>query len=203
MSTTIVLVRHGETDWNREHRFQGHADTRLNEEGRRQAQALAELLGGEHFVAAYSSPLQRAFETAEILAAPLGLDVATTDALMEVDVGSWSGLTTAEVAERFPEGFRRWSAFGHGWDDGESYEELGLRVLSGLHEIAAAHRGARVLVVTHGGPIRSAVAAARGFPFESARSEIGVVGNCATLSIVVRGGVVEAVDRPPRGGLHR
>ena len=162
MPTTIVLVRHGETDWNRENRFQGHADTQLNEAGRAQARALALELAGESFRTVYSSPLLRAHETAAILAASLDLEVEPADELMEVDVGSWSGLTRTDIEARFPDGFNRWLEYGHGWDDGESYDELGERVVSGLLRIAAAHPRGNVLAVTHGGPIRSALAAAEG-----------------------------------------
>jgi probable phosphoglycerate mutase len=106
--TTIVLVRHGETDWNRENRFQGHADPPRNEAGRAQSREVAEQLVAERVTIVYTSPLQRAHETARILAARLDLDVRVSDALEEVDVGSWSGLTRAEVEARFPDGFRRW-----------------------------------------------------------------------------------------------
>ena len=194
MATTIVLVRHGETDWNRERRFQGHADVPLNEEGRRQVRELAEALAGESFARAYSSPLRRAAESAEILASRLALEVRPSDALKEVDVGSWSGLTVAEVEARFPAGYRRWIEWrASGWEDGESYDELAQRVVAGLHELARAHPGGNVLAVTHGGPIRSAMAAALGLPLDDVSDRIGVVGNCAVARILVGDGKLEAV----------
>ena len=100
---------------------------------------------------------------------------------MEVDVGSWSGLTRTEVEERFPTGYARWLEYGHGWDDGETYDELGARVVSGLVRIGREHDGGDVLAVTHGGPIRSALAAADRVPFEEARRSIHVIGNCAVV----------------------
>ncbi len=194
MATTFVLVRHGETDWNRERRFQGHADVSLNDEGRRQSLVLADRLANERFAAAYSSPLRRALETAEIVCARVELAVEPSEALKEVDVGSWTGLTTAEVEERFPDGFHVWAeSRSGGWTDGETYEELGSRVVSELREIAARHPDERVLAVTHGGAIRSALAAATGLPFGSGRSEIGFVENCEVVEITIREGVIEAV----------
>jgi probable phosphoglycerate mutase len=192
--TTIVMIRHGETDWNRENRFQGHADTELNEAGRAQARALAVELADESFRAVFSSPLLRAYETAMILAERCTLAVEHAAALMEVDVGSWSGLTREEVEARFPDGFRRWLEYGHGWDDGESYEELGARVVAGLLRVAEAHPHGTVLAVTHGGPIRSALAVAHGVPFDEARRSIHVVGNCAVVRLAVRDGKLERVD---------
>jgi broad specificity phosphatase PhoE len=195
--TTILLARHGETDWNRESRFQGHADPPLNENGRLQARRLASQLAAEPLAALYSSPLRRAHETAQILARSLGLELRVSQALMEVDVGSWSGLTRDEVGERFPYGFRRWLAYGHGWDDGESYDELGRRVLEGLRAIADAHAGERVVAVTHGGPIRSALAAAAAIPFDDARRSLRVVDNCAVVGIAVEDGRLERLPTPP------
>jgi broad specificity phosphatase PhoE len=195
VATTIVLVRHGETDWNRERRFQGHADVALNEAGRAQVAALAEELADERFAAAYTSPLRRAAESAEILAARLALVVHPNDALGEVDVGSWSGLTIREVEERFPDGFERWSDWKvEGWEDGEQYEDFGRRVVGGLLEIAGWHPGEQVLAVTHGGPIRTALAAAVGPSAADARGPNIVVGNCAVVRIAVREGVIQAVD---------
>ena len=194
MATTIVLVRHGETDWNRDNRFQGHADPPLNDSGRAQARALAGELKGRGLAAVYTSPLRRASETASILGAELGLEPIADASLMEVDVGSWSGLTRTEVEERFPAGFARWLEYGHGWNDGETYDDLGARVVTGLTAIAGRHDGAAVLAVTHGGPIRSALAAAQGVPFGEARRSIHVIGNCAVVDLAVRDGKLERVD---------
>jgi 2,3-bisphosphoglycerate-dependent phosphoglycerate mutase len=192
--TTIVMVRHGETDWNRDNRFQGHADPPLNETGRAQARALARELGGETFAAAYTSPLRRAAETARILGDSLCLEPVPDMSLKEVDVGSWSGLTRTEVEERFSSGFARWLQYGHGWEDGETYDELGERVVSGLLRIAGRHDGGRVLAVTHGGPIRSALASAERVSFEDARRSIHVIGNCAVVRIAVRNRRLERAE---------
>jgi broad specificity phosphatase PhoE len=194
VATTIVLVRHGETDWNRDNRFQGHADPPLNDVGRTQARALAGELSSRRFAAAYTSPLRRAAETAAILGDALHLQPRLDTSLMEVDVGSWSGLTRTEVEERFPLGYARWLEYGHGWDDGETYDELGARVVSGLVHIGRQHDGGDVLAVTHGGPIRSALAAAERVPFEEARRSIHVIGNCAVVQLAVREGKLERVD---------
>jgi broad specificity phosphatase PhoE len=193
VSTTIVLVRHGETDWNRERRFQGHADPPLNDAGRAQALDCADELRAETFAAVYTSPLLRARETAAILAHELGLEPLADESLQEVDVGSWSGLTREEVETRFPDGYTRWLDYGHGWDDGESYDDLGRRVTAGLLGIAGRHPNATVLGVTHGGPIRSALAVADGVPFEDARRSIHVIGNCAIVRIAARDGKLERV----------
>lgn len=144
--TTLLLARHGETDWNLEGRWQGWADPPLNDTGRSQALALAEQLRSTPFDAVYSSDLKRAHETAEILAAPHGVAVVVDRDLREIDVGSWSGLTRAEIAERFPGGSR---------PDGETHDQHARRVRAAVTRIARGHTGGRVLVVTHGGTIRS------------------------------------------------
>jgi broad specificity phosphatase PhoE len=195
VTTTIVLARHGETDWNRERRFQGHADTPLNHAGRAQAAELAALLEGEPFSGAYTSPLRRAAETAEIVAARLVVEARPHSALKEVDVGSWSGLSVEEVEERYPEGYARWlENRAAGWHDGETWEELAARVVAGLHEIARRHPGEHVLAVTHGGVIRTARAVALGLSAEEIHPEMAPLTNCATYRIAVRDGKLEAVD---------
>jgi probable phosphoglycerate mutase len=125
--TRILLARHGETEWNRVGRWQGHADQPLNEAGRLQASELAERLAGDGITAVYSSDLARARETADAVADRLGLEVVEDEGLREIDVGSWSGLTRAEVERRFPEGYARWlqGEIGH---DGETREQLTARV---------------------------------------------------------------------------
>jgi len=193
MATTIILVRHGETDWNRDRRFQGQADVVLNETGRAQVRVLAAELAREAFSIAYTSPLRRAAESAEILAATLGLEVRPCNALMEVHVGSWAGLTVPEVETQFPDGHRRWLDSRAGWEDGETYDELGMRVVKGLGRIGADHPDTQVLAVTHGGPIRAILAAVRGLPFEASRDEIRFVENCEAVRVTIQDGALEAV----------
>jgi probable phosphoglycerate mutase len=192
--TTILLARHGETDWNRDNRFQGHADPPLNETGRSQAAELSAALVDEPLAAVYSSPLRRAFETAGIVAAPHGLEPLPVDALREVDVGSWQALTRAEIEERFPEQFARWLEYEEGWEDGESYEEMGRRVIAGLLELAANHAGERILAVTHGGPVRAAYALADGITHVEARRRGPVVANAFVAEFAVEDGNFRRVD---------
>ena len=146
MVTTLLLARHGETEWNRVGRWQGWADPPLNDTGWAQAHDLAAQLRGTPFDAVYSSDLRRAHETALVLAEPHGLEVVTDPDLREIDVGAWSGLTRAEIAERFPDGDR---------PGGETREQHSVRVLAGVERIARAHPGERVLIVAHGGCVRA------------------------------------------------
>jgi probable phosphoglycerate mutase len=186
--TELLLVRHGETDWNREGRFQGHADPPLNDLGRDQARELAATLGGEEVSAVYASPLKRAFETAELIAAARGLTAVPVEGLREVDVGSWQALTRAEAEARFPQQFRRWLEYGQGWDDGETYDEMGERVIAALRALAARHEDERIIGVTHGGPIRAALALAAGISHAEARRRGPAIGNCFVARIAADGG---------------
>ena len=183
MTTTILLARHGESDWNRSKRWQGFADRPLTDLGREQAVELARRLEDTELDAVYSSDLQRARDTAEVVAQSKGLTVETTPDFREVDVGSWSGLTRGEAEARFPELYVRWLQGGEGWEDGETYEQLGERVIQAIQRIARNHRGERVLVVAHGGTIRAIHAAALGLDIHSYRRIQRVEPN-ATLSAV-------------------
>jgi broad specificity phosphatase PhoE len=186
--TEILLARHGETDWNRESRFQGRADPPLNDLGRGQAAGLAETLAGEEVAAIYTSPLRRALETAEVVAQPHQLTPAAVEGLREVDVGSWEGLTRCEVEQRFPEEFHRWLDYGQGWDDGETYEQMGRRVIAALEELAWKHNDERIIAITHGGPIRAALARAAGTSYSEARRAGPSIGNCFVARFTVGNG---------------
>ena len=192
--TELLLVRHGETDWNRERRFQGHADPPLNDTGREQARELAEQLAGERIDAVYTSDLRRARETAEIVASPLGAEVVALRELREIDVGSWQGLTWPEIEERHPDGVRRWEVDGHGWDGGETYEELGERIVAVLTEIAARHPAQRVLVVGHGGTVRATRAFVEGVSVAESRRRNAAIGNCEVFRVVTRDGTWRGLD---------
>jgi broad specificity phosphatase PhoE len=187
--TTILLARHGETDWNRDNRFQGHADPPLNAAGRQQSRALAATLAGEPLAAVYTSPLRRAAETAEIVAAPHGLRVEAVEGLREIDVGSWEGMTRADLEQQDPEQFRRWLVeHEQGWEDGETYEEMGRRVVPALLGLVERHEGERILAVTHGGPIRAAIAVSKGITHAEARRRGPMLGNCFLASFVAENG---------------
>jgi broad specificity phosphatase PhoE len=187
-STTILLARHGESDWNRARRWQGWADRPLTRRGRDQAGALALRLARIPLDAVYASDLERARETAAAVARSQGLEVRVDPGLREVDVGSWSGLTREEAAARFPEAYARWRDGGAGWGDGESYEAMSARVLATVHAIAAAHDGDRVLVVSHGGPIRALHAAALGLDVEAYRRLRPVEPNARLSAVCLQDG---------------
>jgi 2,3-bisphosphoglycerate-dependent phosphoglycerate mutase len=171
--TVLLLARHGETDWNAEGRLQGHTDRPLNDYGRRQAEALAERLGGEQVDAVYASDLMRARETAEIVGARLSLPVVLDPGLRERNWGTWEGLTPDERTRVELEG--------------ETPEEHRKRILDAIDRIAERHPDGRVLVVTHGGSMRRIQAAVLGVA-------LPVVENCATWGCVRENGAWRQID---------
>ena len=179
--TEILFVRHGETDWNVERRVQGHSDRPLNANGEAQAQALAAGLRGGRLDAVYASDLTRARDTAAAVAEVHGLDVELLPALREKNFGSWEGLLDTEIRERFPQ------ANGGPWGDAESSEEVAERVLSALHEIAVRHPGGRVLVVSHGGPLRAVLR-------HCSAGGDGHIANCHVARIGIEDGAVLSLD---------
>jgi 2,3-bisphosphoglycerate-dependent phosphoglycerate mutase len=170
-ATTLLLIRHGETAWNAEHRIQGHLDIPLSATGIRQAALLAERLARETIDAVYSSELARAWLTAEPLAGRIGLEITTDTRLRERSFGTFEGLTLDEIAVRHPEGFRNWRERDPAWamEGGESGQLLMDRVLAALHDIVSRHRGKTVAVVTHGGVLDVAYRAARGLQWGAPR----------------------------------
>ena len=184
--TTLILARHGETDWNRDGRFQGHADPPLNDRGREQARSLAEALADQPVEAIYSSDLRRAHETAQIVAERKSMDVIVDPDLRERDVGEWSGLTFPEIEERFPDELRRFRE--EGASIGESRKALAERVVAAVRRIADAHPHGQVLVVTHGGALRSLRHAAGG------EAGAPVVRNGQVLKMAIRSGTFARLD---------
>ena len=145
-STRVLLVRHGQSEWNAVGRWQGQADSALSDLGRQQAREAADAVGAVDAV--WASDLVRAVETATIIADRIGVGPVVVDPdLRERDAGEFSGLTRAEIAERFP-GYLEERRRPPGW---ESDEHLLARALRGLHRIASEVPGGDVLVVTHGG----------------------------------------------------
>jgi broad specificity phosphatase PhoE len=193
--TTLLLVRHAESDWNVENRFQGLTDRPLTDLGREQAERLAGELATARVDAVYTSPLRRARATAEILARRHGLEPTVVADLREIDVGGWAGLSRAEVESRYPDGFRRWIEGMEGWEGGESYSQMAARVVRAVTGIAEAHpRDAQVLVVTHGGPIRAVHAAAAGMEVHAYRRLHPVEPNAAVSTVAVEDGRITRID---------
>ena len=181
--TTILLARHGESDWNRDRRWQGHADRPLTDLGREQAHVLADRLATTELDAVYSSDLERARETAAIVAEPHRLPVRELSDLREVDVGLLVRPDTGGGRGAVSGCVSSLDRGGEGWDDGETYEQLSERVVGAVLAIAARHPHGRVLVVAHGGSIRAVHATALGVDVHTYRRIQRVEPN-ATLSAV-------------------
>jgi broad specificity phosphatase PhoE len=191
--TTLLLVRHGETDWNRDQRWQGHSDTPLNERGRQQARELAATLDPPDRI--YSSDLARARETAEILSTRLGVPVVLDQRLRERSFGAWEGLTSPEIERRFAAELARWRAReGAGAADAEPFEAFAARVGGFLDELLDRHPGEEVLVVAHGGTIRAIHALATGLDYVRDHLSIPAVDNCVPSKYAFRNGKLAPID---------
>jgi broad specificity phosphatase PhoE len=172
--TPLVLIRHGQTDWNVEGRWQGQADPPLNERGREQAYHAAEYHKQFGFNALYSSDLSRAMETAQIIGQEMGLAVIAEPRLREINLGQWQGMLSADIQAQYPDEFRRWhkqplSAQPPG---GETILVLSARVLAAVNEIIARHPKQRIGMVSHEFPIAIVLCRSAGLRLDHLRSTI-------------------------------
>jgi broad specificity phosphatase PhoE len=155
LTTRLILIRHGETDWNVEGRYQGQADPPLNQRGLAQAHQLAQKLRGVGLDVLYSSPLRRALQTAQILAEALDVPLHTEPRLMEIHQGEWQTLLYTEIAARYPELFDRWQT--EPWTvtlpGGENIAQVQERVYAAVDEILSRHEGQCIGMVAHRLPI--------------------------------------------------
>ena len=179
----LLLIRHGQSTWNREHRIQGQLDPPLSDEGRRQAERVGQRIAGRHFAGFYSSDLKRAFETAQAIEAATGLQAEPMAGLREIFLGEWEGLRTDDLAQRFPEAWASWTDEPD-WDlvpGGEGAALFETRVAAALDEILSRHAQGDVVVVTHGGVIQIALHRVIGrpsrglFPFKIQNASISVI----------------------------
>ena len=197
-TTTLFLVRHGETDWNAEGRWQGQTDVPLNPRGREQAREVAGRLRSAGLASIASSDLLRARTTAEIVAAELGLAVSHLDAaLRERRFGCFEGLTREEVLARYPEAWARYVADpGPAPPGGESRDELLGRLLPAVTSAAARLPGP-VLVVMHGGAMRALLAGHVGeMPRPSSSSwPLHGIQNGHVFQITLEGGRITGAER--------
>ena len=180
--TQVLVVRHGETDWNRQGRWQGQGGPGLNETGREQAARVAARLARLRIDAVYTSDLERAEQTAAIIGRAIGHTPRREHGLREVDNGDWRGLTRAQVRERDPDGYRRWLRGESAWHGGETYDQMHARVIATLERLLAAHSRGRIVLVSHGGAVRAIVAHAAGLPGHD-RVHIDGAQNCSLTTV--------------------
>lgn len=155
MVTELFLIRHGETKWNRELRFQGHADLELNQRGLEQAQITAHFLAEHRFDRFYSSDLKRAGQTAEVLAAPHNLPVSARKDLREINYGDWEGQTYRQLWEQEPQSLEKWSQDPSAIKPpgGETLPDFQLRVVNFFFSLIKESAGKRIVVICHGGTL--------------------------------------------------
>ncbi|MTI82805.1 MAG: alpha-ribazole phosphatase [Firmicutes bacterium] len=164
MNCRVYLVRHGETEWNATMRFQGQTDVELSKQGKKQACALAERLQKVEFGGIYSSNLNRAYETASIIAAHHNLKVEQERGFGEINFGAWEGLTYKEIQQKYSRSAARW------WQDplatrvpgGESLGDVVDRSMATLLKTCKIHADQTVLIVTHGGVVKSIISSVLG-----------------------------------------
>lgn len=175
MNTTILLIRHGETAWNATRRLQGHTDIALNDEGVRQADALARALAAEPLTAVISSDLLRARQTAQAVADWHGMQVGIDRQLRERCYGGFEGLQYAQIATVYPQHYAAWQArdvdalMPPGERAPESFRQFFMRSTAAIAHWAAQYPGRTIAIVAHGGVLECACRAARGLPLASPR----------------------------------
>ena len=193
--TTILLVRHGESEGNVLSVFTGHRAYPLTPMGHKQAAITADYIAENYSVdAVYSSDLPRAFQTAEHIALQFDLPIVTDPALRELFGGQWENKCFAELPEQYPEDFSVWSndTIHARCTGGESVLELTERVISGIKRVAEKYPGQTLVMVTHATPIRTALWKVSGSP-EEAFQNTGFGCNCAVSELTFENGMLSIV----------
>jgi probable phosphoglycerate mutase len=169
--TQVIIVRHGQTQWNQRGIRQGHLDSDLTTKGIAQAKALGIRLAREHFTMLYSSDLGRAVHTARIIAASTGHEIMTDARLRERHLGIFQGLDGAEIKAKYPEEYRLHRTVGPDYviPEGESVRQQVARNVAYLTEIATTHGGQTIVVVTHGGVLSGLFRHTFSIPFDAPR----------------------------------
>ena len=149
--TSVYLVRHGETAWNKEEIFRGRTDISLNEIGFREAELVGDYLKGKDIHVIYSSPLSRAMETARSIAQVFNLKVQPLEGIIDMSFGKWEGLPLKEVQTRDGELYRQWREEPHlvTLPGGESLDEVRVRAMAALEEVIRYHKGMNIVLVSH------------------------------------------------------
>ncbi|MBU17922.1 MAG: alpha-ribazole phosphatase [Chloroflexi bacterium] len=176
---TLMIVRHGETEWNAEGRIQGHTDIGLSEKGAEQARSLGLRLAGMNIDVAYTSDLKRTSETAKLALGGRSVVLNETQMLREYHKGEFEGMTIAEIKSQFPDEYPKYveKNLEYAPKGGESTRDVSARMAKIMDEIKANHLNETVLVVSHGGALRAAMVVLLGLPLEGNWSFL--FGNCS------------------------
>jgi len=187
-ATQLLVIRHGQTDWNAQARIQGHTDIPLNAEGRAQALRLAQALRGQVLAAVYSSDLRRASETAQAVAGATGAALSAHPGLRERALGRFEGLAFDEIEQRWPDDAARWRRRDPGFapDGGETLLDFHTRCVATTLRLAANHPGQAIALVAHGGVLDCLYRAAVPVPLEAPRT--WVLGNATINRLLCRRG---------------
>jgi len=192
----LILIRHGESTWNQERRIQGNLDPGLSDRGRAQAALLADRLKGRSFAGLHTSTLRRALETSAVLGTAIGLDPQPADALREINLGAWEGKTAAEIRTELGDAYDRWldrPLDAPGPPGGESLPAFQQRAVDALEKLRTGHLDGDLLVVTHGGVIKSYLCHILGLDLNrlfriktdnTALTEIVFIGETAHLALL-------------------
>ncbi|MEO7939152.1 MAG: histidine phosphatase family protein, partial [Burkholderiaceae bacterium] len=192
--TELILIRHGETDWNRELRFQGQIDVPLNDIGFEQARRVAERLAGESVQHLVSSDLLRTRQTSQAPSIRLGLAPVHDAALREQAFGVVDGMRVGDIQQQFPQEWARWSEFDadYAFAGAESTRHFHARVMAALERLVLSHAGQRLVVVTHGGVLDMVYRSAMGLPLSGPRQS--VIPNGGISRVRMQGGEVEILS---------
>ena len=191
--TRIILIRHGETDWNIEGRWQGQADVALNQTGWRQAQEMAHALEAAGITAIYSSDLLRARQTAQVLADACGLPVHLDSRLREIHQGEWQGMLFSEIQARHAQAYQdqKQNPLGFAPPGGETAVEVRQRIVSAAQDLIRLHPGDTIAVVSHGFALAILIAHLRGEPFDRVWNLIPANGQWVVVEAMLQDSSLE------------
>ncbi len=182
-ATRIYMVRHGATKLSTEDRFAGAVDVELSENGKFQAERLAERLADDSLTAVYCSPMTRTIQTATILASPHNLSLIQRDGLREINHGHWEGMRRADVEAQFPDEYAAWEEdpLTFAPQGGEAGVNVIARALPVIREIVLEHRGQNVLIVSHKATLRLIISSLLGFDARGYRDRLDQSPACLNV----------------------
>jgi broad specificity phosphatase PhoE len=168
MTTEVMLVRHGESEWNQSHRYTGQQDVPLSDLGKEQAFRLAERLKDDGLTAIYASPLRRARDTARAIGALAHVPITLEPGLAEINHGAWEGLTAVQVSEKFPAEYHQWRVQPHAvvMPAGESLDDVGKRAAAVWYSALLEQRGGKIVICSHDAVLRVLLLTALGLTLD-------------------------------------